>query len=142
MRYLPVILSAIIVFVGNSYASSPPFDSVTIFGKTNTKYNKVALFEGGGSTKPYKTEDVVYFNGQYRISIDIPADMQKREDYYSADMRFWGDTNGNGIKDEGDSVSACHFLIWVPSTNEIFLQVYKGEKIKIDSAFFKYYYNK
>jgi len=131
-----------VLFFHSSYvfASSPPFDSLTIYGNANTKYNKVALFENGSSTTPYKAEEVVYFNGEYSITIDIPSDMKKKKDYYSTDLRFWGDINENGIKDKGDTFSQCHFIIWVPSTNKIYLQVYKGEKYTIDTAYFKYYY--
>ncbi len=141
MRHFQALLIAVMFFPSSYlFASSPPFDSLTIFGKADTKYNKVALFESGSSTTPYKTEEVAYFNGEYRIIIDIPSDMQKKKDYHSADMRFWGDTNENGIKDEGDTFSQCHFIIWVPSTNKVYLQVYKGEKHTIESAYFKYYY--
>ena len=141
LKYFQALLIAVLFFHSSYvFASSPPFDSLTIYGNANTKYNKVALFENGSSTTPYKAEEVVYFNGEYSITIDIPSDMKKKKDYYSTDLRFWGDINENGIKDKGDTFSQCHFIIWVPSTNKIYLQVYKGEKYTIDTAYFKYYY--
>ena len=141
MRFILTIMSVLLFFLCiEAFATSPPFTSVTISGKTNTKFNKVSLFESGSATEPYKSEEVLYYNGKYRIRVDIPSDMRKKNKYYSADMRFWGDTNENGIKDEGEPVSECHFIIWVPSANQVYMQVYKGEKHTIESPYFKYYY--
>jgi hypothetical protein len=141
MRYLLAIMFAIMFFPFNALSASfPPFDSVTISGEVNTKYSKVGLFESGSSAEPYKSEEVLNNNGQYSISIDIPSDMRKKSNYYSADMRFWGDTNNNGIKDKGEPRSACHFIMWGPSAKQVSLQVYKGKKYTINSPYFNYDY--
>lgn len=86
-------------FCGYSFAKSqkPPFASVTIYGKTDTKFNRVSLFKSGGDKKPFKTANIGS-NGKYSISISIPKDMIKKEGYYMSDMRFWNDENNNRVK--------------------------------------------
>ena len=85
-------------------------------------------------------KSVEVLNGQYSINIDIPSDMRKKNNYYSADMRFWGDKNNNGIKDKGEPRIACHFIMWGPSAKQVSLKVYEGKKYTIDSPYFNYDY--
>lgn len=141
MRYSFIITITSIFFLCiEASATSPPFTTVTIHGKADTKFNKVSLFKDGHSNEPLKSEKVSYYNGEYSITVDIPADMRKKKNYYFADMRFWNDSNDNGFKEKGESLSECHFVIWVPAAKKIYLQVYKGSKYLIDSPYFKYYY--
>lgn len=141
-RILITVVSALILFIsGITLAQSPPFSLVTITGETATKFNRVSLFESGSAKEPLKTEYVSEFDGQYSIDVNIPDDMRKKEQYYVTDMRFWKDKNENGIKDSGEPVSECHFIIWVPAAEKIFMQIYKGSKHSIDSSVFYYHYN-
>ena len=121
-------------------AQSPPFSTVTIAGETATKFNKVSLFESGGSKKPFKTEYISEYDGRYSIDVDIPYDMRKKASYLFTDMRFWGDKNDNGIKDPGEPISECHFIIWVPSAQIVYMQVYKGKQYQFKSSTIKYDY--
>ena len=123
-----------------SFAQSPQFRRVTIKGKTTADYNKVCLFEKGSAKKPFKTEQISEYSGMYNINIAIPSDMKKKDDYYYTDIRFWGDKNDNGIRDPGEPISQCHFIIWVPSANIVYMQVYKGEKYPFESSTLKYNY--
>jgi hypothetical protein len=133
------IVSAI--FVCNiALAQSPPFSTITISGQAKDIFNKVSLFEKGSSKTPFKTEYISSYDGEYSIDVDIPDDMRKKGNYFYTDMRFWKDKNDNGRKDPGEPISQCHFIIWVPSYDKIFFQVYKGPKYEIDSSNFKYDY--
>ncbi|MBN2125002.1 MAG: hypothetical protein JW821_11960 [Deltaproteobacteria bacterium] len=123
-----------------SYAQSPPFEKITIKGKAKGKYNKVSLFEGGSSKEPFKTEYISKYSGEYSIDVDIASDMKKRGDYFYTDMRFWGDNDGNGMKDPGEPISQCHFIIWVPSVGIVYMQVYKGPKYRFESSIMEYNY--
>lgn len=141
MRFiLTMVPMSIWIFCNVSYAQPPPFRSVTITGKISGDYNKVCLFEKGSSKIPFKT---VYLSGRhrtYRMDIGIPSDMKKKGDYYYTDMRFWGDKNKNGIRDQGEPISQCHFIIWIPSANVVFMQVYKGPKYRFVSPTLQYDY--
>jgi len=141
MRSFLTLISAIIIFLcGQAFATSPPFTSVTIHGKTDTKFNKVSLFKSGDSNTPFKTREIVYNSGEYSITVFIPSDMGEKDNYYFTDMRFWEDANGDGMKDNNEAMSECHFIIWVPSTNQVHMQVYKGSKHPIESPYFQYDY--
>lgn len=135
------VLISVIFFCNAALAQSPPFSTVTVAGETNNTFNKVCLFEKGSSKTPFKTESISS-DAKYSIDIDIPGDMRKYENYFYTDMRFWGDTNGNGIKDANEPISECHFIMWIPSTKKVYLQVYKGPKYEIKSSTFKYDYAK
>ncbi len=126
-------------FAMNSFAKSPapPFSSVTIYGKTDTKFNRVSLFQSGGSTKPYKTSKISS-SGQYSISISIPKNMLHKKDYYMTDMRFWADKNNNGVKDKDEPRSQCHFVMWHPKYKKVVMQVYHGDTFEINSSKYKY----
>jgi len=137
--YLSGVLISAFLLCNIVLAESPPFSSITMTGETRDIYNKVSIFKSAPKT-PDKTENISAGNGRYRIDIDIPADMRKKDDYYFADMRFWQDKNDNGIIDRGESLSRCHFIIWVPSDNKIYLQVYKGPKYEINSSNYTYDY--
>ena len=76
----------------------------------------------------------------YSIDVDIPDDMRKKDDYLYTDMRFWGDKNDNGIKDPGEPISRCHFIIWIPSAKVVYMQVYKGPKYRFKSSTIEYDY--
>ena len=142
MRFLFVIIPFSIFFGScESLAQSPPFSLITLTGQTSTTYNRVSLFESGSATEPVKTEFVSDFDGQYSIDVNIPEDMRQKDSYYFTDMRFWADTNENGVKDSDERISECHFIIWVPSLEKIFLQIYKGAKYPIDSSLYYYNYN-
>ena len=142
MRFMSIGISLTVLFLCSmSSAQSPPFRTVTISGKTKAVYNKVSIFESGRSKKPIKTEYISQRDGKYRIDVNIPSDMRKKDDYLYADMRFWGDKNNNGLKDSGEPVSECHFIIWVPSTKVVFMQVYQGRKYRLKSSSFEYNYN-
>ncbi|WP_153306460.1 hypothetical protein [Desulfogranum japonicum] len=77
------ICVVIFFFQSSLFAATnrPPFSSVTIYGKTDSKFNRVSLFQSGGSTKPYKTVNVKS-NGSYSIKINIPKDMKKKAPRY------------------------------------------------------------
>ncbi|HUT71227.1 MAG TPA: hypothetical protein VMW89_11170 [Desulfatiglandales bacterium] len=143
MRFLLAVISVSAIFLCSvSLAQSPPFSRVTIAGETDTKFKKVSLFESGGSRKPFKTEHISEYDGQYSIDVDIPYDMRKKDSYLFTDMRFWGDKNDNGIKDPGEPISECHFIIWVPSAQIVYMQVYKGSKYPVESSILNYHYKK
>ena len=137
-KYQLLLFIAIFSFANIVTAQSPPFSKITISGTTNEIFDKVSLFESGGSNKPIKTENVSSAGGSYSISVNIPEDMRQKKDYYFTDMRFWQDKNSNGIRDAGEYKSKCHFIIWVPESNKVFLQVYKGPEYEIKSTFFEY----
>ena len=142
MRVLFVrITLTVILLCSVSSAQSPPFRKVTIAGKTKADYNKVSLFKSGSSKRPTKTKYISQRDGKYSIDVNIPNDMRKKNDYLYTDMRFWGDKNNNGIKDPGEPISECHFIIWVPSAQIVYLQVYKGAKYKLKSPLMEYNYN-
>ena len=141
MRKIIVVTSLSIVFLsGVSFATSPPFRTVTIMGKTDTIYNKVSLFDGGPSKKPLKTAYISDRDRTYRIDVRIPDDMRKKDNYLYADMRFWEDKNADGIKDPGEPISEGHFIIWVPSGQIVYMQVYKGPKYRFKSSTMAYDY--
>ena len=143
MRFLLVVISVSAVFLCSvALAQSPPYSTVTITGETATKFNKVSLFKSGGSRKPFKTEYISEYNGQYSIDVDIPYNMRKKDSYFFTDMRFWGDKNDNGIRDPGEPISECHFIIWVPSAQIVYMQVYKGSKYRFESSILNYHYKK
>ena len=123
-----------------SFAQSPPFSKVTIKGEAKAVYNKVSLFEKGSSKEPFKTEYISEYYGTYSIDVNIPYDMRKKDNYSYTDMRFWRDKNHNGIKDPGEPISACHFIIWVPSAKVVYMQVYKGPKYQFKSSILEYDY--
>ena len=72
--------------------------------------------------------------------VNLTRDMRQKDNYFFTDMRFWHDENSNGIKDSGEKRSKCHFIIWIPASNRVYLQVYKGPKYEITSSFFEYIY--
>ena len=135
------ITSAVICVCSISSAQSPPFGKVTITGKTKAVYNKVSLFVSGRSKKPIKTKYISKRDGKYRIDVYLPRDMRKKNNYFYTDMRFWGDKNNNGIKDAGEPISECHFIIWVPSDQKVYMDVYDGPKFLIKSKIVEYNYN-
>jgi hypothetical protein len=118
----------------------PPFKTVTIAGKTKSPYNRVSLFEKGSSKTPFKTETIAESDKAYRIVVNIPKDMLKKDDYFYTDMRFWEDKNDNSIKDSGESISKCHFIIWVPSSEAVYLKIYKGKRYKFRKPSIEYNY--
>lgn len=121
-------------------AQSPPLSMVTVTGKTDTRFNRVSLFASGGSNVPFKTEDISAHRGRYSIHVNIPSDMRKKANYYFTDMRFWGDNNNNGVKDPGEPISQCHFIMWIPSAHKVYMQVYQGERYPIKSPVLTYHY--
>lgn len=141
MRVIVAIVSILIMWsCGVSFAQSPLFRKVTIKGEAKDIYNKVCLFENGRAKKPFKTEYISESYGTYSIDIDIPYDMKEKDNYLYTDMRFWGDKNENGIRDPGEPISQCHFVIWVPSANIVYLKVYKGPKYLFKASSMKYDY--
>ena len=143
MRYFLMLMTIFVMLLYSSaLAQSPPFDTVTITGVASTKFNKVCLFESGRSKEPFKTEYISNYDGEYSIDVDISYDMKEKKDYFYTDMRFWGDTNGNGIRDQGEPISECHFIIWVPSAEIIYMQIYKGSKYIFESSVLNYNYSK
>jgi hypothetical protein len=128
---------AVLCFASTVPAQSPLFDSIVITGEAGTDYDRVSLFENGSSETPLKTEDVSS-DGSYRIEIRIPEVMQNKGAYYITDMRFWKDANDNGIRDEGDSFSQCHFVRWIPRTGKISFEIYGGAHKEITSSRFTY----
>ncbi len=68
--------------------------------------------------------------------------MHPHADYFYTDMRFWRDSNDNGIREPNEPISECHFIIWIPSLKKLYLQVYNGPKYEIKSPTFKYDYPK
>jgi len=141
MRYHAFIVIAAILFCTIVNAQSPPFSTITISGKTKSTFNKVSLFESGASRAPLKSENVSSWDGGYSITIDIRSDMRGKGDYYYTDMRFWDDKNMNGVRDTGEPISQCHFIIWFPAANKLYLQVYQGPRYEITSSSFNYHYN-
>lgn len=123
-----------------SFAQSPPFHKVTIKGEAKGVYNRVSLLGSGSSKEPFKTEYISEYYGTYSIDVSIPNDMKKKNNYLYTDMRFWGDKNENGIIDPGEPLSKCHFIIWVPSANIVYMQVYKGQKYRFESPSMNYNY--
>ena len=119
-------------------ASSPPFDAVTISGTTPAGFQKVSLFESGGTELPYKTEAIS--EGKYSMTISIPSEMKNKGDHFVTDMRFWNDTNQDGFLDAGEPRSQCHFIIWLPSAELIYMQIYQGERHIFKSADYQYNY--
>jgi hypothetical protein len=140
MKYYAFLISAAILFCSAVYAQSPPFSTITIYGKAKSPFTKVSLFESGSSRTPIKSENISSWDGSYSITIDIRNDMRGKGNYYYTDMRFWDDKNGNGTKDPGEPISQCHFIIWVPTANKIYLQVYEGPQYEITSSSFNYDY--
>ena len=141
MRFiLAAITVSVLFFCSVSAAESPPFQTVTITGKAKDLYDKVSLFEKGSSKKPLKTIQVSQPDGTYSMVVNIPEEMRKKENYFYTDMRFWGDKNDNGMKDPGEPISECHFIIWVPSAKVVFMQVYKGPRHQFKSSTLEYDY--
>ncbi len=141
MHFIVAIVSILVMCsCGVSFAQSPPFRKVTIEGEAKEIYNKVCLSENGSAKEPFKTEYISEYYGTYSIDIDIPYDMKEKDNYLYADMRFWGDKNENGMRDPGEPISQCHFIIWVPSANIVYLQVYKGPKYQFETSSMKYDY--
>ena len=140
-NYFIVLTACMTLFLWSSLvfaeSNQPPFDSVIIYGKTAQKFNSVSLFESGRSKKPHKTAKILS-GGKYSISIRIPKDMRKRDSKYLTDMRFWNDANNNGIKDQGEAISQCHFIIWHPEYNKVIMKIYKGPTHEINLSNFKY----
>ena len=134
------VIVSVIFFCNAALAQSPPFSTITITGETKDIFNKVSLFKKGSSKTPFKTEYISSYDGKYRIDVNIPDDMRKKGNYLYTDMRFWKDKNDNGINDPDESISRCHFIIWIPSIKKVYLQVYKGPKYEIKSSTFKYDY--
>jgi len=141
MRYYVFIISATIMFCSVVFAQSPPFSTITISGKTKSTFTKVSLFESGSARAPIKSENISSWDGGYSMTIDIRNDMRGKGDYYYTDMRFWHDKNSNGARDPGEPISECHFIMWFPAANKIYLQVYQGPRYEITSSSFKYDYN-
>ena len=123
-----------------SSTQSPPFKTATIAGKTKGPYNRVSLFEKGSSKTPFKTEKISEPDKAYRIVVNIPKDMRQKDDYFYTDMRFWEDKNDNGIKDSGEHISECHFIIWIPSSKVVYLKIYKAKRYKFRKPFIEYDY--
>jgi hypothetical protein len=140
MRYYAFVISAAILFGSVVYAQSPPFSTITISGKTQSIFNMVSLFESGRSRVPIKSENISSWDGGYSITIDMRNDMHAKDNYYYTDMRFWHDKNGDGVRNLGEPISQCHFIIWVPATNKVYLKVYEGSKYEITSSSFNYDY--
>ena len=138
--YFCGVIVSVIFFCNAALAQSPPFSTITITGETKDIFNKVSLFKKGSSKTPFKTKYISSYDGKYRIDVNIPDDMRKKGNYLYTDMRFWKDKNDNGIKDPDESISRCHFIIWIPSIKKVYLQVYKGPKYEIKSSTFKYDY--
>lgn len=143
MRF-PLLTAACfaLILCGRALAQSPPFPLVTVTGETDPRFNKVSLFESGGATIPLKSATVSEAGGQYSIDVNIPEDMRQKGQYYFTDMLFWNDGNGNDVRDPGEPTSECHFIMWVPGNNSLYMQVYEGEKYPIESAIFYYHYQK
>lgn len=141
MKYHAFLIIAAILFCTIVNAQSPPFSAITISGKTKSTFNKVSLFESGSARTPIKSENVSSWDGGYSITIDIRNDMRGRDNYYYTDMRFWNDQNSNGVRDSGEPISQCHFIMWLPPANKLYLQVYQGPRYEITSSSFKYDYN-
>lgn len=141
MRYLLIMIVLLALFSGSpTRAQSPPFSSVTITGKAETKFNKVCLFEKGGSKTPFKTKFISKYNGRYSIDVKIPGDMLEKGNYYYTDMRFWNDKNSNNMRDPGEAISQCHFIIWQPANGTVYMQVYKGPRVPFESSVLDYDY--
>ena len=139
-QIIPWVVVAICLFSSGAAAESPPFDTVTISGKTDKRFTKVSLFESGSAAYPQKTSYVSAYDGKYSITIKIPGNMKQRDDYYMTDMRFWGDTNKNGKKDQGEPASACHFIIWKPDRGTVYMKIYQGATYPITSDKLHYDY--
>lgn len=137
---IPWVVATLFLFSTIAAADSPPYDSVTISGKTDKRYTKVSLFESGSAVYPKKTSYVSTYDGKYSITVKIPGNMKPHDDYYMTDLRFWGDTNKNGKKDQGEPVSACHFIIWKPDRGKIYMKVYEGATYPITSHQLHYDY--
>jgi len=133
------IISVFLLWNG-AFAQSPPFPTLTVYGTTKEKYDKVSLFGAGSSKRPLKSEYVTAYNSEYTIDVDIPEDMRKHKDYYYTDMRFWGDKNNNDVIDPGEEISEIHFIIWVPAEGKVLLKVYDGDQFEITSSEFEYNY--
>ena len=133
------VCTLFLCFGSYSFAKSnkPPFSTVTIYGKTDTKFNRVSLFKSGGAAKPYKTTQIGS-SGKYSITIRIPKDMIEKGGYYMSDMRFWKDDNNNRIKDKGEPRSQCHFVMWHPEHKKVVMQVYQGNTYEINKTKHKY----
>ena len=143
MRYCLLIMGMLAILLADFVsADSPPFSIVTITGVVSSKYNKVCLFESGGAKEPFKTEYISDYDGEYRIDVEIPSDMKEKDDYRYTDMRFWGDKNDNGVRDKGEPISECHFIMWVPSAKIVYMQIYKGARHRFESEVLTYNYNK
>ncbi|MDY7038694.1 MAG: hypothetical protein SV375_21395 [Thermodesulfobacteriota bacterium] len=142
MRFLSVVAILVVFFYNFASAQSPPFSTVTITGEASKKFNKVCLFESGGSKEPLKTEYISEYGGKYSIDVDIPNDMREKDNYLYTDMRFWGDKNDNGIRDKGEPISECHFIIWVPSARIVYMQIYRGSKHLFKSSVLDYNYDR
>jgi len=127
-----------LLIAGLTLAQSPPFSTVTISGTARTGYTKVGLFKGGSARKPFKTADISPDDRTYTLEVNIPEDMKKYQTYYYTDMRFWGDRNGDNIRDSNEPYSACHFIIWKPTTGKVYLKIYKGARYDIDAPDFTY----
>ncbi|MBW2207015.1 MAG: hypothetical protein JRG79_08910 [Deltaproteobacteria bacterium] len=130
----------LLFFCNVALAQSPPFSILTISGTTKEYYNRVSLFEKGSLKTPFKTEFVSSPDAEYSIDIEIPEDMTEHQDHFFTDMRFWTDRNDNDVKDPGEPISQCHFIIWVPAHKKLYLKVYKGPQYEIKSSEFEYDY--
>ena len=141
MRYSTffAVLFILIVNPNETPAQGPPFEHLEIKGKTNEKFNRVSLFSSGSDVSPHKTSYVT--SGWYSLKIKIPQDMHDKGQYFITDMRFWGDKNNNGIKDPGEPISECHFIIWVPSTQIVYMSIYNVPKYHFKSSILEYNHN-
>jgi hypothetical protein len=140
MRYYAFLIGAVIMLCTTAHAQSPPFSTITISGKVKGTYNKVSLFESGSARTPIKSETISSWDGGYSITINLRSDMRGRDNYHFTDMRFWEDKNSNGVRDPGEPISQCHFIMWFPTANKIYLQVYQGPRYEITSYSFNYDY--
>ena len=140
IRLLSLLFVSGVLICGTALAQNPPFSSVTITGKTADVYNKVCLLKGGSEKIPLRTVSISDYDHKYRLAIRIPTDMVHKGDYYSTDMRFLGDNNRNGKIDPGEPLSCCHFIIWVPATNALYMQVYEGPTYPFASSTLEYDY--
>lgn len=142
MRYLILALSVFFLFCNTSAAQSPPFSTITVSGTVSGPYDRVSLFESGESKTPLKTECIDPKTRQYSIDINIPDDMRQYKNFMFTDMRFWKDTNDNGVKDPYEPRSECHFIEWYPNSGKLYMQVYQGPRYEITSQDFTYNYGK
>lgn len=118
--------------------NTPPYSSITITGLAKPPHSNVGLFKNGQSSEPIKTEKVDSNSHKYSIKIDILKDMAFDQGVYVVDMRFWEDANSNGLREKSEFRSACHFVVWDPSNNKVYMEVYNGSKYEINFEMLSY----